>query len=76
MNLFVLVALLCTDDTIGASQCDHYAIDSSLSSYDCDLYFTDSGVNMVDKIISDLVAYEIKEPLALESLECVQEDTE
>ncbi len=72
MNLFVLVALLCTD----SGSCDHYALDSSLSSYECDMYFTDSGVDMVDKMISDLVTYEIKEPLTLESLECIQEDTE
>lgn len=76
MNLFVLVALLCTDSTIGAIQCDHYALDSNISAYDCDMYFTDSGVDMVDKKISDLVTYEIKEPLTLESLECVEEDTE
>jgi hypothetical protein len=75
MNLFVLVAVLCTggDDS---PQCDYYALDSNLSSYECNYYFTDSGVDMVDGLITDLVTYEVKEPLTLESIECLQEDVE
>lgn len=77
MNLFVLVALLCTD----LGQCDHYTVDSNLSAYECDYYFTDSGVDVVDGLITDIVTYETRNsegvaPLTLESLECVQEDTE
>lgn len=71
MNLFVLVALLCSDN----GQCDYYALDSNLSIGDCDYYFTDSGVDLVDGLITDIVTYEVKQPLTLESLECVQEDT-
>lgn len=71
MNLFVLVAVLCTgvDDS---SQCDYYALDSNLSSYDCDYYFTDSGVDMVDGLITK-AGYSVAN---LSSLECVEEETE
>jgi hypothetical protein len=72
MNLFVLVAILCTD----AGSCDHYALDSNLSIYDCDHYFTDTGVDIVDGLITDLVTYEGGLPLTLESLECIEEGTE
>lgn len=75
MNLFVLVALLCTDGTNGASQCDRYALDRSLSSYECDMYFTDSGVIAVDKLV-DIVETGQADELTIESLECIQEDTE
>ncbi len=71
MNLFVLVALLCTD----SGSCDHYAIDSSLRSYDCDLYFTDSGIMAVDKLVAT-VENEQADRLTIKALECVQEDTE
>ncbi len=49
MNLFVLVALLCTD----SGSCDHYALDNSLSSYECDyyndkaLFYRDGSVEVV-----------------------------
>lgn len=71
MNLFVLVALLCTD----SGSCDHYALDSSLSAYDCDIYFTDTGVIAVDKLVA-IVETEQANRLSIEALECVQEDTE
>lgn len=70
-NLFVLVALLCTNN----GQCDHYALDSNLSAYDCDMYFTDNGLTRVDELIY-VVVNEEKQPLTLQSLECIQEDTE
>lgn len=72
MNIFVLVALLCTDSGV----CDHIALDSNLSDNDCSYYFTDSGVDVVDGLITDYLTYEAKESLTLESLECIQEDTE
>lgn len=71
MNLFVLVALLCT----GNGQCDHYALDSNLSAYDCDMYFTDSGIMAVDKLVA-IVENEQADRLTIKALECVQEDTE
>ncbi len=71
MNLFVLVAVLCTNN----GQCDYYALDSGLSLTDCDSYFTDSGVNQVDKLITDIIEFDIKQPLTLQSVECVAEDT-
>ena len=71
MNLFVLVALLCTDN----GQCHHYTLDSSLSSYYCDQYFTDSGVIVVDKLVS-IVETEEASKLTIRALECVQENTE
>ena len=71
MNLFVLVALLCTDN----GQCHHYALDSSLSSYDCDQYFTDSGVMVVDKLVA-IVETEQVSKLTVKALECVEEGTE
>ncbi len=71
MNLFVLVALLCTDSGV----CDHYALDNSLSSYDCSYYFTDTGVMTVDKLVA-IVENEQGNKLSIKALECVQEDTE
>jgi len=67
MQLFVLVAVLCGSN----GQCDHHALDSNLSAYDCDYYFTDSGVSMVDKLIIE-TGYSVG---SLQSLECIQEDT-
>ena len=75
MNLFVLVALLCTDNSNGDSQCSHYALDSNLSAYECDYYFTDTGVMAVDKLVAT-VENEQANKLSIETLECVQEDTE
>ena len=71
MNLFVLVALLCTD----SGSCDHYALDSNLSAYECDYYFTDTGVMTVDKLVA-IVENEQGNKLSIKALECVQEDTE
>jgi len=75
MNLFVLVALLCTGGTNNADSCDYYALDTNLSSTQCDSYFTDSGLDSVDSLITDVASYDQKE-YTLESLNCIQEDIE
>lgn len=75
MNLFVLVALLCTGGENNADSCDYHALDSNLSSTQCDSYFTDSGLNSVDSLITDIASYDQKE-YTLESLTCTQEETE
>lgn len=71
MEPFLLIAVLCTD----TNMCQTYVIDHSITSDYCDSYFTDSGLMLVDELIY-VVVDELNEPLTLQSIECVQEDTE
>lgn len=71
MNSFLLIAILCTDSNI----CQSYVLDHSIMSEYCDSYFTDNGLMRVDELVYVVVSEE-KEPLTLQSIDCVQEDTE
>lgn len=75
MNLFVLVALLCTGGADNADSCEYHALDNNLSSTQCDSYFTDSGLDSVDSLITDIATLDQTE-YTLETINCVQEDTE
>lgn len=75
MNLFILVALLCTGGNDNADSCDYHALDSNLSYQDCDSYFTDSGLDSVDSLITELATNHQTE-YTIETLTCTQEDTE
>jgi hypothetical protein len=72
MESFLLIAILCTDSNV----CQSYVLDHSITQDYCDSYFTDSGVNQVDKLITDIIEFDIKQPVRLQSVECVIEDME
>lgn len=71
METFLLIAILCTDSNV----CQSYVLDHSLTQDYCDSYFTDNGLMRVDELVYVIVSEE-KEPLTLQSIDCVQEDTE
>jgi len=50
MNLFVLVAVLCTGGD--ANNCQAYEVDYNLSAEDCNHYYTDSGLQELENKLS------------------------
>lgn len=71
METFLLIAILCTDSNV----CQSYVLDHSITSDYCDSYFTDNGLLRVDELVYVVVS-ERGLPLTLQSLDCIQEDTE
>lgn len=71
MESVLLIAILCTDSNV----CQPYVLDHSITQDYCDSYFTDNGLLRVDELVYVVVSEE-KEPLILQSLDCIQETTE